>query len=394
MLPSVHCQACGRADLEVFYEVDRVPVHSCLMVGSRAEAIDFPTGDLKLGFCETCGFIQNVAFDPAVHSYSTNYEETQGFSPRFRRFQTELCHKQAARYDLEGKRVLEIGCGKGEFLVELCEISGAHGIGVDPSYRPERTTSEAASRIEFIQDFYSDRYAHLTMDYVCCRHTLEHIQPVRDFVRMVRGTLNGRPDTIVFFEVPDVERVLLEQAFWDIYYEHCTYFTLGSLTRLFQASGFEVLDAYKGFDDQYLMIEARPAGVPQAADASDGSDVRRTERQVELFRGRIKEKLAVLRAQLDAIAASGERAVVWGSGSKAVSYLTTLGVTDEIEWIVDINPHKHGKFLAGTGHEIVSPGFLEQYRPDRVIIMNPIYLEEITADVHDMGLDPEFSAVQ
>ena len=85
-----------------------------------------------------------------------------------------------------------------------------------------------------MRDFYGPRYSHLQADYVCCRHTLEHIGPVRDFVSLVRETIGDRRHVNVFFELPDMERVLEHGVFWDIYYEHCTYFTRGSLARLFR----------------------------------------------------------------------------------------------------------------------------------------------------------------
>ena len=62
-------------------------------------------------------------------------------------------------------------------------------------------------------------------------------------MRLVRGSIGDRPQVTVFFELPDMERVLVEQAFWDIYYEHCSYFTLGSLARLFRRTGFDVTGA-------------------------------------------------------------------------------------------------------------------------------------------------------
>ena len=61
--------------------------------------------------------------------------------------------------------------------------------------------------------------------------------------------------------------------------------------------------------------------------------------------------------------------------------------------VVDINPHKHGKFLAGTGHEIVAPEALARIRPDCVVIMNRIYSDEIRADLERLGLRPEISAL-
>ncbi|MBK9387788.1 MAG: methyltransferase domain-containing protein [Planctomycetes bacterium] len=389
---STVCQACGGSRLERFYETPSVPVHSCLMVRDRAEALRFPRGDLSLAVCHGCGFIQNVLFDPSVHSYSPDYEETQGFSARFRAFQTELCRDQAERHALRGKTVLEIGCGKGEFLVELCRLADCHGIGIDPSYRPERTASEDRERVRFVQDFYSERTKDLRADYVCCRHTLEHIGPVRDFVGMIRGTLEGRGDTVFFLEVPDVERVLRERAFWDIYYEHCSYFTLGSLARLFRRVGFAPTRLWKGFDDQYLMIEASPGDVRSGEHLAAEDDLPRILAEVRSFRDGIAEHFARMRGELARLRAKG-RVVLWGSGSKAVSYLNTLGIRDEIEYVVDINPHKHGKFLAGTGHEIASPELLREYRPAGVIVMNPIYVPEIRASLEAMGLAPEVTAV-
>jgi hypothetical protein len=85
--------------------------------------------------------------------------------------------------------------------------------------------------------------------------------------------------------------------------------------------------------------------------------------------------------------------VLWGSGSKAVGYLTTLGLKDEVAAVIDINPHKHGQYLAGTGHEIVSPDALVHLVPDVVVVMNPIYLDEIQGDLHRRGLFPELTAL-
>jgi hypothetical protein len=96
------------------------------------------------------------------------------------------------------------------------------------------------------------------------------------------------------------------------------------------------------------------------------------------------------RAALAEWKSTGQKVVLWGGGSKGVAFLTTLGQTlDDIAYAVDINPVKTGTFMAGTGQEIVAPAFLKEYRPDVVIIMNPVYREEITEDLMAMGLSPE-----
>jgi hypothetical protein len=89
----------------------------------------------------------------------------------------------------------------------------------------------------------------------------------------------------------------------------------------------------------------------------------------------------------------GLRMVIWGAGSKGVAFLTTLKIRDEIAYAVDINPYKHGTYMAGTGHEIVGPAFLRKYQPDVVIVMNPIYREDIRQDLNRMGLTPELLTV-
>jgi hypothetical protein len=85
--------------------------------------------------------------------------------------------------------------------------------------------------------------------------------------------------------------------------------------------------------------------------------------------------------------------VIWGSGSKGVSFLTTLGIEAEVEYAVDINPYKHGMYMAGTGQRIVPPEFLREYRPDLVIAMNPVYLAEIGAALESLGVEAELVAV-
>jgi len=212
-------------------------------------------------------------------------------------------------------------------------------------------------------------------------------------MRMVRRSIGERNDTIVFFEVPDISRVLREQAFWDIYYEHCSYFSLGSLARVFRMTGFEVLDLAKDFDDQYLLIEARPGDGSSGKSFPQENDLEELTQEVKQFQQTFPDRVKAWKDMLGTIKDCGKKAVIWGSGSKAVAFLTTMGIRHEIEYIVDINPFKHGKFLAGTGHEIVPPDFLKEYRPDVVIAMNAIYRDEIQRDLGRMHVDAEVMAV-
>lgn len=369
-----------------FYEAHDVPVNSVLLMRSRTQALGIPRGTVALELDPRSGLISNRQFNESLVQYNSEYEETQGFSPTFNAFHERLARDLIDRFDLREKKVVEIGCGKGDFLNLLCEMGDNKGIGFDPAYRPERNTSTAKDQIHFIRDFFSDAYAPLLADFVCCKMTLEHIPDASEFMAMVRRSIVENPDVRIFFQVPDAQRVLRDLAFWDIYYEHCSYFSGESLTYLFQTHGFEVLNTWTDYDGQYLMIEARIRPVSQGHHPVSKPDFDLLEREVLAFKVHVKERISSWKQAFFDMKARSERIVLWGGGSKAVAFLTTLGVQDEVIGAVDINPHKQGTFLAGTGHPIISPSNLGEIRPDRVIIMNPIYDAEIRSDLADVGL--------
>ncbi len=381
------CPNCGHQGLLPFYEVRNVPVHSCLMLPTQQEALDFPCGDVVLGFCEKCGFITNVAFDDKWSAYAPNYEDQQSFSPTFNKFALDLAHRLIEKYDLRNKDIVEIGCSKGDFLLLLCELGNNRGVGIDPSAVQGRVHSEAAKRVTFIEDYYSEKYADHVGDFICCRHTLEHIQPTAEFVSIVRRSISDRLNTVVFFEIPDTIRVLQELAFEDIYYEHCSYFTPGSLARLFRSCGFEVIDLYRAYGEQYLLIEAKPVEQPSDKKIHPLEEsLEALTEDVNYFTTHISHKLQRWKQNLEQWHKEGQKVVVWGSGSKCVAFLTTLDTIDYIQYVVDINPHRHGKFIPGVGKEIMPPEFLKEYQPDQVIVMNSIYCDEIGQMLDEMGV--------
>ncbi len=384
------CPACGSAEMSVFYEVRRVPVNSVLLVMSREEALNFQTGDITLAVCPACGFISNITFDEALTQYTARYEATQGYSPTFNKFHQALAQDLIDRYDLHGKDIIEIGCDKGDFITMLCEMGENRGVGFDPAYVPGRHPSSAAERLTFIPDFYSEKYTDYRADFICCKMTLEHIPHAGEFIATVRRSIADNHETIVFFQIPNARYVLCDVAFWDIYYEHCSYFTKGSLARLFRANGFEVKDLWTVYDDQYLMIEARPVdGQLGAMPLPDEESAAETLQMVDYFVEHYETKRAEWQHRLAEMKSAGRKVVLWGGGSKGVAFLTTLDQSlDDIAYAVDINPIKTGTFMAGTGQEIIAPSFLEGYQPDDVIIMNPVYLDEITRDLQAMGLSP------
>jgi hypothetical protein len=383
------CPACGGAHLAEIYRLERIPVQSCVLLDSREAALAFPRAPLSLRFCDDCGFIFNAVFELGLVDYASATEESQHFSGTFNRFAAELVDEIARRYDLEGRETLEVGCGKGDFLRELVAKTGTRGLGVDPGFIPERLVANG-HEIRFLREYFDPASITVPPDFVVCRHTLEHIPEVAGFIEDIVAVIGGRNDVGTFFETPDVERVLREGAFWDIYYEHCSYFTLGSHARLFRRGGMQVTDLHLAYDDQYIIQFAAPG---RGAPLPQENDFERVRALARAFPERVAERRAHWRGFVQGRHREGRRVAVWGGGSKGVAFLTTNGLRDEVAQVVDINPHKQGKFLPVTGHQVVGPAALASAPPDTVIVMNPIYLPEIAADLATLGLEPELVAV-
>jgi len=355
------------------------------LVEERARALDFPTGDIVLAVCRGCGFIFNAAWDSQRTVYSDQYEETQGFSPTFNTFNHAIAEELVSNYNIRGKTVLEIGCGKGEFLSLICKLGGNRGIGYDPSFVPARQRSE--QDVRFVREFFTEGTNEVAPDLLCCKMTLEHIGQTHRFLASVRSVAN-RKDSVIFFQVPDVDRILKEGAFWDVYYEHCSYFSATSLKHLFTGTGFAVQRIWTGYDGQYLMMVTSPEEHGSDVTPGDADGVAAMIRMSGSFAAAAACSRAAWLSRLRNWAAVGQRTVLWGSGSKAVAFLTTLGVHDEVEHAVDINPYRVGKYLPGTGQRIVAPAFLREYRPDNVVIMNPVYRDEVERELARQHCEP------
>lgn len=330
--------------------------------------------------------------------YSHVYENSLHFSPRFQQFAETLASDLVARHDLHNKAIVEISCGKGDFLKMICRLGGNQGYGFDPSYVGETIVQAGNGHVTFVKDFYSENYSDHPVDFLCCRHTLEHIDQPHSFIQMVRKILGERA-LPVYFEVPNVLFTLRDLAIWDIIYEHCGYFNYSSLSYLFAQEGFAVCDVQPTYEGQFLYIEAHPA---KAADRNSGTAEPNTitpgaskessapkdiVADVRSFAERYQQKMTAELNKLAEIKAKKQKAVIWGAGSKGITFLNMLQTEDTIEYAVDLNIRKQGKFITGTGQQIVAPEFLREYQPDIIIVMNPIYIEEIrqmlvSLDVH------------
>jgi SAM-dependent methyltransferase len=375
------CLICGEKSLEPLISIPGVPTLCNRLCASETEAWNAPRGDVSLSYCPDCGHIVNSAFDQARVNYDGRFENTLSFSPRYRQYAEATADRVINGYGLNGKRIVEIGCGSGDFLRLLCG-PGNRGEGYDPS-QPNSRSAAGRGSFEIIGRNFAVEDA-LGADFVCCRHVLEHLPEPMDLLRQLRESMAIRPDAVVFFEVPNALFTLDRLGIWDIIHEHVSYFVPSSLVRAFDGAGFSVCCAESAFDEQYLWLEAR---VDSQASLS-APPKRPPDVLYSSFNARFTERIEQWRQHLDQLKSDHRRVVIWGGGAKGVMFLNLLRVPAGagIDWVVDINPRKQGHFVPLMGQRIVGPDCLLKDPPDLVIVMNQEYESEVRSMIDDMGI--------
>jgi len=263
-------------------------------------------------------------------------------------------------------------------------MGGNRGIGFDPAFRRDRNPSAKGMGIRFHAELFSEDNAELSADLYCSKMTLEHIPEVGAFMRMMRRTIGNRTHSLVYFQVPEAARIFREGMFCDVPYEHCSYFSSVSLQILLQRSGFRIRGVFVSYGEQHLAVEAEPAEV-----SVPDVNLESLQEMVLAFASRCADGVEKWAGIVGQAFRDRTRIVLWGSGSKSTAFLTTMGIDSGIDYVVDVNPHRQGMYMAGTGQRIIAPEFLKKVRPDLVIIMNPIYREEIAESIKSLGLRPE-----
>ncbi|MGB5748258.1 MAG: class I SAM-dependent methyltransferase [Desulfobacterales bacterium] len=382
------CPVCNSTVSTKLIQIQEVPVFCNMLWDRREKALKAARGDIDLVFCHTCAHVYNAAFDASRMQYNPQYETALDYSPTFQKYTRKLAQRLASTYQLQGKKIIEVGCGKGEFLRLLADIGQNRCLGFDPSYNSRQADTETLnSPISIIQDYYSEQYADHRADFVVCRQVLEHIREPAPFLKMIHSGALGHDDAVIFVEVPNAMFTLRQLGIWDLIYEHCSYFTALSLKRLFVETGLNPINIEETYGGQYLCIEARPPAQNRKQDhISLDLSFTEVENDVQNFAENYRQTISEWRKNLAEIKQSGARPVVWGAGSKGITFMNVLPGAAAIDCVIDINPHKQGLYVPGTGQQVVSPERLPEIRPDVIIVMNPLYLDEIDQMITDLNL--------
>ena len=342
----MQCPICKSENLQFIYEFADSPATQHNLYSSFQEALFEKKVLISLYGCRNCQFVFNANFDISKIVYSSNYDNTQENSKYIQVYLLKLAKRIVKKYNLKDKKVVEIGCGKGYFLKTLYDLGVKNIKGFDPTYIDYNVDIDKL----IVKDFF--RGETEKADFIICRHVLEHVPTPRDFIYLIEKCLTE--DGTMYFEFPDLDWIIKNKAFFDFFHEHRSYFTKKSASVLFNSFGFQDIVFNYGLGGQYFQLE-----------------ISRGIGQITRF---IKEKMADYKRTADNL----DNFAVWGAGAKGLVFLNRMNISrDKCKYIIDINPNKQGKFVAITGQEIVSPEILGKEKIDTILIMNPIYGEEI-----------------
>ena len=365
------CPICGTRQSEMLFERNGVPVLLNRLYPSRAAARAAPLGRLQIAVCTGCGFTFNRCFDPSLVVYAAGYDNDQTGSPCFAAHLDRIRDRLLGLLAERAARVLEIGCGQAGFLESLVARSAVpiEAVGWDPAWQPRALPP---ALLVAARTFGADRPAGPAFDLVYARHVIEHVAAPVALLAAMAGVL--APAGRVCVEVPALEWILAQDQREDFFYEHCNYFSASSLADAFRRAGLRAVQIGTVFGGQYLWAEAALEGATQ-----------------EIAHAPIRPRseagsFQASRRRLAALREAGP-VMLWGAGAKGVSFAHEVDPTAELlAGLIDINPNKQRRFTPGSGHQVLSPEAAARLGIATILVMNPIYAEEIAVQAASAGL--------
>lgn len=335
--------------------------------------------------CQACGHIWNAAYEPTLNSvynedyyYSCITASSQAFG-----YQSHLAQEVDQLVGMNGRTVVEIGCGDGFFLKSL-HILGARAIGFEPSSTFEIAKSQPGLEV-FNEHFRFDgaQWAHEPVDVVVLRHVLEHMASPKEVLEALGSRCFRAPGPeFLFLEVPNVFQILRENLYFDFYNDHIHYFSYASLIHALALAGWKPL-ARIGFSDEFIRVlcvktsrRIDDVAVRNESELSLNNSL--VVSATKTFQKGLEQWKSQLTEIIQAQRRAGNRIAVWGAGVRGAAMLSGLGLPgDSYDYVVDSDPNKHGKFLPMVPQPIRAPEQLRQEPVGCVLVTSYTYFDEI-----------------
>jgi hypothetical protein len=381
------CPVCSASEPAITVTRELLPSMQNYVHRTPEQARAVPRGQLSLATCRSCGFSWNASFDPSRLAYDAGYDNAVPSAVMDRHYH-DTAVELGRRHSLARGYVVDIGCGNGTFLKALCRVwPECRALGVDPALAHDETLADG--RLTLITGVFAPHLLQGSPSLIVSRHVLEHMPDPVGFASELRGASEAGRGAPVFIEVPDLDWILTQQAFWDFCYEHCNYFTAATLREVLARAGMHATAAGVTFGRQYQWIEGVPATVDEALPPVAVALAGRLHEYAEGEQGRVR----AIRDRLQDLRRRGRTVAVWGMATKGIMFSLMVDPGSSlIDYTVDVNVNKQGCYVPISGRRIDAPAVLRQNanRPAVVVVMNPNYVDEIANMCRVLGVAASF----
>lgn len=363
-MASYACRVCGR-DLfkEPLLRYTNMP--KAAQNFPYAADLGLETGvDLEVCQCTGCGLVQ-LPGEPVP--YYREVIRATAVSDVIKQAKTQQFATFIDKYSLRGKKILEIGCGRGEFL-SLLQSLDVKAFGLE--YADSSVAYCVNNGLHANQGYPDQNLSALAngpFDAFLLLMFLEHMPEPNSALKAIHD--NMVDNAVGIIEVPNFEMILRKNLFSEFIGDHLLYFTKGTLLTTLETNGFEVMDL-KEIRDNYVISAVTKKRC--RLDISCFQD----------FQNRIKSDI---RAYINRF--GSKRVAIWGAGHQALAIIALTGIADEISYVIDSAPFKQGKYTPATHLPIVAPEALHANPAEALIIMAASYSDEV-AEIVRKTLNP------
>ena len=386
------CRACLSHDCEIIVDMGSAPPSNAFLDSKKLNCVEsyYP---LKIYVCKKCWLVQTQDFFAADELFVEDYPYFSSYSSIFLSHCKAYCDSVTQRFKIsKDSKLLEIASNDG-YLQDIFLNRGYKLIGIEP------TSAAAAIAIKKGHNVYKEFFSSSVVkklfsntskfDLIIANNVFAHVPDVNDFALGIKNCLST--NGVVTIENPSVLPLITECLFDTIYHEHYSYLSLKSVTNIAQKNGLKIFDVDKiavhGGSLRYYLthsenknfIESQQVKALQFEEQQAGIDDLRTYDQFAKKCNGIKNEFC--KFVYNSIA-DGKKLVCYGAAAKGNTFLNYCGLSGkEIDFIIDKNPAKWGKYSPGSRIEIKPIEVLQTEKPDFVIILPWNLKDEIFRDI-------------
>jgi SAM-dependent methyltransferase len=339
--------------------------------------------------CEECFLVQLQEFVPPDQIF-TEYAYFSSYSSSWVEHARRYTESMISRFGLTtASKVVEIASNDG-YLLQHFVARGIPALGIEPA----ANVAEVAVRngvptevrflgLETARDIVE---THGCADLLLGNNVLAHVPDINDFVAGMKTLLASTG--VITMEFPHLARLMSGNQFDTIYHEHFSYLSFVTVKRIFAHHGLTLFDVEElPTHGGSLRIFGRHAnnnrlGITKRVDEMTRREIDDGFLTLNRYRGfedQVKRTKRSLLSFLIQAKEDGKRVVGYGAPGKGNTLLNYCGIrTDFLDFTVDANPYKQGKFTPGTRIPILAPDAIKTARPDFVLILPWNLREEIT----------------